>query len=73
VEVWGGLGQAVEGIDFGGELVFVWDRRGDRKEGMCTFCAGFEESFRLCQAETARGARHEDDFAREREFGEGCC
>jgi hypothetical protein len=28
VELWGRLGEAVEGIDFGEELVFVSDRRG---------------------------------------------
>jgi hypothetical protein len=39
-----------------------------------TFCAGFEEGFGLCEAETARCARDEDDFVEQGEFGEaGCC
>jgi hypothetical protein len=39
-----------------------------------TFCAGFEEGFGLCEAETARCARNEDDFVEQGEFGEaGCC
>jgi hypothetical protein len=39
-----------------------------------TFCAGFEEGFSLCEAETARCAGDEDDFVEQGEFGEaGCC
>jgi hypothetical protein len=38
-----------------------------------TFCASLEESFGLCEAETARCAGDEDDFIQEGKFREAGC